>query len=38
MFGSASVADLNGGGINDVVISGRSAELKAINGAGGDIL
>ena len=38
MFGAASLADLNGDGIDDVVINGRSAELKAINGAGGDIL
>ena len=38
MFGSASLADLTGDGTDDIVINGRSAELKAINGASGDIL
>ncbi len=38
IFGSAALKDLNGDGIEDVVIGGRSAELKAINGADGTIL
>jgi outer membrane protein assembly factor BamB len=38
IFGSAALKDLNGDGVMDVVIGGRSAELKAINGATGKIL
>ncbi len=38
MFGSAAFADLNGDHITDVVINGRSAELKAINGKNGKLL
>ncbi len=38
MFGSASFADLNGDGQKDVVINGRSAELKAIDGTNGKVL
>lgn len=36
VFGSASLKDLTGDGILDVVINGRSAELQAINGANGN--
>lgn len=38
IFGSAALKDLNGDGVEDVVIGGRSAELKAINGANGKLL
>lgn len=38
IFGSAGLMDLNGDGIDDIVIGGRSAELKAIDGADGSIL
>jgi len=38
IFGSASLKDLNGDGVMDVVIGGRSAELKAINGATGKLI
>lgn len=38
IFGSAGLKDLNGDGIDDLVIGGRSAELKAINGADGSLL
>ena len=38
IFGSASLKDLNGDSVDDVIINGRSAELIAINGATGKIL
>ncbi len=38
MFGSAALRDINGDGVNDIVINGRSAELKAINGKNGHLL
>lgn len=38
MFGSAAMAEIDGDGILDVVIGGRSAELKAVDGARGRIL
>lgn len=38
IFGSASLKDLNGDGIQDVIIGGRSAELFAINGKTGKVL
>lgn len=38
IFGSAALKDLSGDGVEDVVIGGRSAELKAINGANGKLL
>ncbi|MDX2248113.1 MAG: PQQ-binding-like beta-propeller repeat protein [Bacteroidia bacterium] len=38
VFGSAALRDLNGDGIMDPVIGGRSAELKAIDGKTGKIL
>lgn len=38
IFGSAALKDINKDGINDVVINGRSAELKAINGKDGSLL
>lgn len=37
MFGSAAIADLDGDGTPDVVIGGRSAELRAIDGATGRV-
>ena len=38
MFGSATLKDITGDKVKDVLISGRSAELLAINGATGNIL
>ncbi len=38
MFGSAAIIDLNKDGVPDVVIGGRSAELRAIDGATGRII
>lgn len=38
IFGSAALRDLNGDGIMDAVIGGRSAELKAIDGATGKLI
>lgn len=38
IFGSASLLDLTADGIMDVIINGRSAELKAINGATGEVI
>lgn len=38
VFGSANLKDLNGDGVDDVLINGRSAELKAINGKTGEVL
>ncbi|MEQ9380485.1 MAG: PQQ-binding-like beta-propeller repeat protein [Imperialibacter sp.] len=38
IFGSAALKDITGDGIDDVIIGGRSAELKAIDGASGDLL
>ncbi|WP_436515531.1 outer membrane protein assembly factor BamB family protein [Ekhidna sp. To15] len=38
MFGSAAVYDIDEDGIDDVLISGRSAELKAISGATGKLI
>ena len=38
VFGSAALHDLNGDSIVDVVIGGRSGELKAISGASGELL
>jgi outer membrane protein assembly factor BamB len=38
IFGSAALKDLNGDGIQDVLIGGRSAELFAINGKTGRII
>ena len=38
VFGSAAIHDLTGDGILDVVIGGRSAELKAIDGATGSVI
>ncbi|NND33033.1 MAG: hypothetical protein HKN76_10615, partial [Saprospiraceae bacterium] len=38
LFGSAALLDLNGDAIEDVVIGGRSAELKAISGSTGELL
>ena len=38
IFGSAIFKDLNSDGINDVVISGRSAQLLAIDGSNGSLL
>ena len=38
IFGSAALKDLNGDSVLDVVIGGRSAELKAIDGATGKII
>ncbi|MBL6877340.1 MAG: hypothetical protein ISR03_03895, partial [Flavobacteriales bacterium] len=35
LFGSAIFQDLNSDGINDVIISGRSAQLLAIDGSNG---
>lgn len=37
MFGSALLFDMNGDGVEDVFIGGRTAELKAIDGATGKI-
>lgn len=38
MFGSAAIYDLDGDKIDDVIISGRSAELKAISGKSGKLI
>lgn len=38
IFGSATLHDITGDGISDVFICGRSAELKAINGATGKLI
>ena len=38
VFGSASVKDINGDQVQDVIIGGRSAELIAINGRTGEVL
>jgi outer membrane protein assembly factor BamB len=38
IFGSPSLKDLTGDGIDDVIINGRSAEFMAINGKTGDVL
>ncbi|MEP1033612.1 PQQ-binding-like beta-propeller repeat protein [Ekhidna sp.] len=38
MFGSAAIYDIDGDQIDDVIISGRSAELKAISGKSGKII
>jgi outer membrane protein assembly factor BamB len=38
IFGSAALKDLNGDGVEDAIIGGRSAELWAINGKTGAIL
>lgn len=38
IFGSAALKDLNGDGVMDVIIGGRSAELNAINGATGKLI
>lgn len=38
IFGSAALKDLNGDGVMDVLIGGRSAELKAIDGATGKVI
>ncbi|MEN7549406.1 PQQ-binding-like beta-propeller repeat protein [Rapidithrix thailandica] len=38
IFGSAALKDLNGDGIPDILIGGRSAELKAIHGKTGELL
>lgn len=38
IFGSATLKDITGDGVDDVFIGGRSAELLAINGASGDLI
>ena len=38
IFGSAAIYDIDEDDINDVIISGRSAELKAISGRTGEII
>ncbi len=38
IFGSATLKDITGDGVMDVFISGRSAELKAINGKTGEVI
>ncbi|MGB3587272.1 MAG: PQQ-binding-like beta-propeller repeat protein [Tunicatimonas sp.] len=38
VFGSAALKDIDGDGVEDVVIGGRSAVLKAISGASGKVL
>ena len=38
LFGSAIFQDLNSDGINDVIISGRAAQLLAIDGSNGALL
>lgn len=38
VFGSAALKDLNGDGVDDVIINGRSAEFMAIDGRTGKII
>ena len=38
MFGSAGFLDINRDGVPDVIIGGRAAELKALNGKNGKVL
>ncbi|MEZ4829714.1 MAG: hypothetical protein R3C61_26030 [Bacteroidia bacterium] len=38
IFGSAALKDINGDGVMDAFIGGRSAELKAINGKNGLVI
>lgn len=38
IFGSAVFKDINGDGVEDVLIGGRSAELIAINGRNGEVI
>ncbi|CAN5627121.1 hypothetical protein BH23BAC1_BH23BAC1_30890 [soil metagenome] len=38
IFGSAALLDINKDGIPDIVIGGRAAELKAINGRTGEVI
>lgn len=38
IFGSAALKDIDGDGVDDVVIGGRSAVLKAVSGASGEVL
>ena len=38
IFGSANLMDINGDGVMDVFIGGRSAELQAINGKTGEVI
>ena len=38
IFGSASLKDLTGDGVDDVIINGRSAEFMAINGKTGKVI
>ena len=38
VFGSAALKDLNGDGVQDVIIGGRSASLFALNGKNGKII
>ena len=38
VFGSAALKDLNGDGVQDVIIGGRSASLFALNGKNGEII
>lgn len=38
MLGAASFLDINKDGTSDIVIGGRSAQLKAINGKSGDVI
>ena len=38
MFGSASLMDITGDGVEDVFINGRTGNLKALNGRNGNII
>lgn len=38
IFGSAAIYDIDEDGVDDVLISGRSAELKAISGRSGNVI
>lgn len=38
VFGSAALKDIDGDGIPDVIISGRSSELQAVSGKTGNLL